>query len=1077
MRLQLIILLLTLSLLHVYGNSHAQTVSLNVKNADLMDVIRTIEKQTGYVFWISKGQITGENKVIVTLQLKDVPLKAALDACIKGTNLTYEFMEDAIILKRVKAISHVPASVRQTITGKVTDMKGNPLPGVTVRVKATGNGTVTDAAGMYNIEADPQGVLVFTFVGYKTLEIKISGQSPIDMTMVENEAQLQETVVKGYYNTTKEFNTGNVTTIKSEDLARQPISDPIVALQGRVPGLFIQQTSGVMGREVVVRLRGQNSLGNGNEPLYIIDGIPFISETLSLKGSINGGGGRSNSPFNSLNINDIEKIETLKDADATAIYGSRGANGVILITTKKATSDTDNLDVNFYTGFGRIARKLDFLNLNEYIAMRKRAFENDNLQPGPNDYDLNGIWNQNSFTDWQDVLIGGTSKVNDLQTTLSGGSKQTRYRIGGTYRRETTVYPGDFFGRKVGFLFNLNHLSKSKKLRLNFSANYIDNFNNLPTNDFANNITLAPNAPNIYNGDGSLNWANQTWNNPLAPVFTKSKETTNNLIGNFQLSYELYPGLQLKSNFGYNKLDFDQNNITPLASLNPAVYIPAPLFRVNESAINKNATWIIEPQVSYNVTLEPGKLDVLLGSTLLGTNKMTFGESINGFSADALIENIAAGTNRTIRANTNSKYKYSAVFARLGYEMNEKYFLNLTARRDGSSRFGPGKRFGNFGAIGVAWIFSKEQLLKNISNILNFGKIRASYGSTGNDQIGDYAYLSTYVPYTPAYQGISSLEPIQHTNALYGWERVNKFEIAVDLELLSDKLKFSTSYYTNRTNNQLVSYALPVVTGFNSVRANLPATLQNSGLELELTSDIIKDKPISWTANFNISFPRNKLVSYPNIKNSSFSTRYAIGKPLSLAYLFTYTGIDPATGLYGFKDINGDRNITSAFDREFYFIGQKYYGGLQNNFEYKGFQLNFLFQFTKQNAMDFNQNYTAGLFSTGNGNVPSSALAVDRQPISQAPSGLKRTRQNLFTSSDGIITDASFIRLSNLSGSWMLPIFKRDHYHGKSLRLYVQCQNLLTITNYEGYDPEQGRSSLYGLPPIKMFTVGLQFTL
>lgn len=1079
MRIHIIFFLILVTCLNVFSKEATAQISLHIERGDLETVFKAIERQTDYSFMYEVSLLKGSK--VVSIDVKGARLKEVLDEVFRDQPFYYEVISKTIVVK--ERTSSQPGQERKEIIpirGKVTDIKGNALIGVSVRIKGANSGTMTDKGGNYSIEAEPNGVIIFSFVGYQTFNIMINGQTEINMTMIENIASLQETVVKGYYSTTKELNTGNVSTVSAVDLARQPISDPIVALQGRVPGLFIQQTSGVIGRDIVVRLRGQNSLGNGNDPLYIVDGIPFISETLTLSGSITGATGRNTSPFSNLNINDIEKIEILKDADATAIYGSRGANGVILITTKKGSSENDKLDVNAYSGIGQIGRRLDLLNLGEYLDMRKQAFLNDNAQPSPTrDHDLNGTWDQSKYTDWQDKLIGGTARVNDLQASLSGGNSNTHYRIGGTYRKETTVYPGDFYGRKAGVLFNFNHQSKDKKLYVNFSANYISNFNNLPINDFTNNITLAPNAPDIYNTDGTLNWANNTWVNPFAPLFTETKESTENLISNFQVGYKIIPGLEVKSNFGYNKLDFQQNNITPFSSLNPAIYIDPSTSRLNEVATNKSRSWIIEPQLSYNKYFWKGDFNILIGSTLLQSDKTTFGEIFTGFSNDALIENIAAALYRTVRTNSNKKYKYkyNALFARVGYTIDEKYILNLTARRDGSSRFGPGKQFGNFGAIGGAWIFSKEKLLKKMNDILSFGKIRVSYGTTGNDQIGDYAYLSTYTPYTPAYQGVSSLEPTQHTNPLYGWERVNKLEGALELGFFKDRLLMNASYYRNRTNNQLVSYALPIITGFNFVRANLPAVLQNSGVEIEVFGNIIKRKAISWTANLNITFPKNKLISYPNIENSSYSRRYAVGQPLSLSYLYSYIGLDPQTNLYGFKDINGDGRITSAFDREFYFIGQKYFGGIQNNIEYKRLQLNFLFQFTKQNGLDFNQSFSAGLFNNGNGNVPTSALNGDKQPISQMTSGTKRTSQNLFFSSSGTITDASFLRLSNLALSWEVPPFQNQSKSIPKFRLYAQCQNLLTITNYKGSDPELGRSATYVLPPLRMLTAGLQMIL
>ncbi|WP_316818402.1 SusC/RagA family TonB-linked outer membrane protein [Pedobacter nyackensis] len=1070
-------LLIFAFLMQVCAAGLAQKITLNERNASLESVMDKIRSQTGYEFVFNVKDIDNAKRVNVSFKAKE--LNEALEKLFQNQALSFS-VKDKFIVVKPKMPSFLENVIARLVDidvrGKVIGEDDQVLVGATVKVKGTSKSVSTDVNGEFYLQGVDEGATVIVaYVGYINVELPATKMMGI-IKLKMGSSDLQEvTINKGYYSTKKAFNTGNVSTVKSEDLARQPISDPIAALQGRVPGLFIQQTSGVLGRSMNIRLRGQNSLANGNDPLYIIDGIPFISEPLTLSG-INDATGKHASPFNSLNINDIEKIEVLKDADATAIYGSRGANGVILITTKKGASNTDKLAINVYSGVGEVARRLEFLNLEEYIAMRTKAFENDNILPRATDYDLNGTWEKNKYTDWQDFFIGGTATVNDFQASLSGGNSNTHYRIGGTYRKETTVYPGDFFGRKAGFTMNLNHQSANERLSFNLSANYINNFNNLPISDFTNSISIAPNAPEVYNSDGSLNWANQTWANPLTALFTKAKENSNNLIGNFQVNYKILKDLEFKTTLGYNKLDFQQNNITPFSAINPS-FLPASIFRTNDIATNRNNSWIIEPQLSYNKSFWKGELNILVGSTILGTGKTALAENVTGFSTDALIENIAAGTYRTILNNSDAKYRYNALFTRIGYAINDKYVFNLTARRDGSSRFGPDKRFGNFGAIGAAWVFSEENFIKKNISFISFGKIRGSYGITGNDQIGDYEYLSAYTSYAIAYQGVPSLEPTQHTNPLYGWERVDKIEVGLELGLFNDRLLLSSSFYRNRTKNQLVDYALPAITGFSIVKANLSAVLQNSGLELETSGNIIKTTKFLWNANINITFPKNKLISYPNIKSSSFANRYAVGQPLSLSYLYSYTGIDPQTGLYTFKDANNDGAVTSTFDREFYFIGQKYFGGLQNNIEYKNFQLNFLIQFTKQSAQDFNQSFTAGLFNSGNSNIPKSALDGGRQELSQTTSGLKRTRQNLFTNSNGLITDASFLRLKNVALSWKVPVSKGTLSFVHSFRLYIQGQNLLTFTKYEGFDPDMGRSSSYGMPSIRMMTAGMQIAL
>jgi len=1072
MRLSIIILLLTTSLLHVHGTIYGQKVSLDVKNADLMTVFKTIEKQTGYFVWMTEGQLQAARNRKLTLRLQNAPLTQALDACIKGTPLTYKIVDDAIIIGMINFSAPEPGA-RLRITGRVTDQKtGNPLPGVTVRIKGTNAGTATDAAGNYILEGDPDGVVVFSFVGYRTFEIKINGQTIIDITMVENEAQLKETVVKGYYNTTKELNTGNVSTIKAEEISHQPVGDPMTALISRVPGLNVQQTSGVAGRRLIVRLRGQNSLDNGNEPLFIVDGVQYNSGALNNSSNTFTAGGLA-SPFNYLNPADIESIEVLKDADATAIYGSRGANGVILINTKKAKDGKLELDARFYSGISEAPLRLEFMDTQEYLAMRHQAFANDKKQPAAADYDLNGTWDTTRYTDWQKYFIGGTAPANDASIGVSMGNNNTSFRMGANYRTEGTIYPGDFMSKRAGVNFSANHSGLNDRLKFMFTGSYGYSQNNLPIGGVEQYITLAPVAPKIYNEDGTLNWAKSTWANPLAPYRRNALEKSKTLISNLTVSYNILKSLIFKTSFGYTFTNFKQRNIQPYSSFDPNAGLPPNAVR-NQSVINNDIrTFVVEPQLSFNENLLGGDFDATIGSTLQGSSGDQFSFSATGFNSDAIIQNLGAATTIGNLQRTNTEYKYNALFGRVGYSYQQKYVLNLTARRDASSRFGPGRKAGNFGAIGAAWIFSNEEFLKAHSDIISFGKLRFSYGSTGNDQIGEYKYLDTYSVYTTTYQGNTSFTPTQLTNPFYGWERVNKIELGLELGFVDNRISLTTSAYRNRTKNQLVQIPLPYTTGFDRIRANLPATIQNTGIEFELRTSNIEKRNFTWNTSFNLTIPRNKLVSFPGIASSSYATRYVVGQPINtLQFLYEYTGINPANGLFMFKDVNGDGSLTSSRDYLPKFVGQRFYGGLYNNFKVGAFEIDFQIQFTKQTGFAYLNVGNAGGFGAGRGNLLANIDEIPHQPYTMSNFDVI-INGSYFSSSSGIITDASFIRLKNAGVYYTLPILKKAIKRG---RVFVQGQNLATISDYVGFDPESPSAGII-IPPLRTVVAGVQITL
>ncbi|MRG44856.1 SusC/RagA family TonB-linked outer membrane protein [Chitinophaga sp. SYP-B3965] len=1084
MRIHIATFLILISCLNVFSKASAQKISLQFKQVELETVFKAIERQTDYGF--AYGVALLANSAPVTVLLKDVSLVEALDHIFAGLPYRYEIVNKTILIKGKGQVTRHTASENTKpirITGKVTDIKNNTLIGVSVRLRGTNIGTITDRNGNYQIVGEPDGTLVYSFVGFKTMQIEVNGQAEVNLTLIELTSKLEETVIKGYYNTTKIRNTGNVSTVKAEDIARQPIGDPIAALIGRVPGLFIQPVDGTPGRELTIRLRGQNSLANGNNPLFIIDGIQFNSNSFTLIGATGiatAPVGGPISPFSFLNPSDIESIEIFKDADATAIYGSRGANGVILITTKKGKAGKTQFDVNFYTGGSKAPQRVKFMNTQEYLSMRRQAFANDGKSPGLNDYDLNGKWDTTSYTNWQDYFVGGTGKLTEASVSVSGGNDFTNFRIGSTLRNEGTIYPGEFLTKKISLQFGLNHSSTNKKFNASLMGAYVYNVNNLPSGVFeaTTSFRLAPNLPKPFKEDGSLNWApNSEWVNPMSAFLQTSDEKANNLVSNLLLSYRPINNLEIRSSFGYNATDFSQSNLTPFIAYNPSLSEFASLLRSNEFLDNRLKSWVIEPQISYQGKVLGGRFEMLVGTTFQSTVKNYLAMSARGFTTDALIENFAAGPTVTTKGRSNTVYRYSAIYSRIGYSFHDRYILNVTARRDGSSRFGPENKFGNFGAIGAAWVFSNEAFFKGSLPFVSLGKIRSSFGSTGNDQLTDYQYLDTYSTNTSFYQGVSSLIPTQLTNPYYGWERVNKIEIGLELGFMDNKLLLNTSVYRNKTSNQLVQYGLPSVAGFTSIRANLPAVLENSGLEIDLHSDNFNSKVFSWSTNVNITFPTNKLVSYPNIEASSYATRYAIGQPLSLLRLYHYTGRDPVTGLFTFEDFNKDGNLTTAFDNQFYFVGQKFYGGIQNNFGYKGFELDFLFQFTKQNGRAFFKSIIPpGFFNSGNGNQPNYLLGSEYQlPFSQSKA-LISTSNNIFNSSDGLLSDASFMRLKNLSLSWRMPLNYSIRSILKSVRLYAQGQNLLTFTKYVGFDPE-APSDAVRLPSLKTLTIGLQVTL
>jgi TonB-dependent starch-binding outer membrane protein SusC len=1098
-------IIILLGLLQVSARSTAQQhFSIYIRSATLEKAFAEIEKRSGYTVFYNVEVLKMAG--LVTLDVKDASIEVVMRQCLKGLPLEFTVQEKTIFVKKdsrktaVDPSSSPGSPIPSTLSGIVRTETGSPLMGATVYVLRLKKTLITDKDGAFSLKNVPDGEyeLVISFVGYENYRTRVSVENHeawLSADLKQSMSKLDETVVKGYYNTTNRLNTGDVTTVKGEDIQQQAVSDPILALEGRVPGLYIQQTSGAPGAYSTVQIRGQNSIFNGNDPLYIVDGIPFSATSLTNP-DIGGGmlgtpsptgrnlRGQGLSPFNLLNPADIESVVVLKDADATAIYGSRGANGVILITTKKGKAGDTKVDANVYSGAGKITRTIPLMNTRQYLEMRNEAFQNDGATPDPNqDYDLT-YWDTTRHTNWQKVLIGNSAKFTNAQVNLSGGSTSTHFVAGGGYSNQGTVFPGSYSDQKASGLLRLDHSSTNGRFHLNFMVNYVNDKNSLPNVDLTQQITLAPDAPTLYKSDGTINWqilnGTFTFFNPLHYTLAHANAETYNFISNATMIYQLLPGLNLKGNFGYNQMQMDQTIFLPAAAYPPPLD-NFPSLRTGEYATNESKSWIIEPQLSYGINLIGGHIDALVGTTFQQFTQNSQSIIASGFNTDALIYDVADASSVSIEGIRSSLYHYDAVFGRLSYNFQDKYLLNLTARRDGSSRFGPGKQFGDFGAVGAGWVFSKERFMSNQS-FFSFGKLRASYGVTGNDQIGNYQYLSSYYANGNTFQGLIGLTPTNLSNPNFGWERVVKMEGGIELGFIKDRILLSASYFRNRDNNQLIQYNLPNITGFSSIEANSPATIQNSGLELNLNTVNFRSKQFDWSSTINISFPRNKLISYPNLQSSNYSTTYAIGQPLSINFVYHNTGVDPLTGVYTFATKNS--NGIPSYPQDLILskpVSQSYYGGFQNSFRYNGLQLDILIQFVKQLGYNYLSNFNnpPGWY---NYNVPTYFLSRWRSPgqltgiqeFTQSGSSNAYNADSYIQMSDAAISDASFVRFKNLALSYTFPLEWRKKLRLQDAKIYFQCQNLFTFTGYKGLDPETGGLNL---PPLRMLTGGIKISL
>ena len=967
-----------------------------------------------------------------------------------------------------------------TVSGTVTDTSGNPLAGVNLVVESKNIGTISGLDGSFSIQANLNDTLVFSMVGLKSLTVPIAGREKIMVHMEEDVTQLGEVVLNaGYYKVLERERTGNIATVKASVIDKQPVGNPLAAMQGQMSGVNIVQNTGVPGGGFSVEVRGQNFINGVTDPLYIVDGVPFGSQSLGSNNLSRDILDSDISPLNAINPNDIESIEVLKDADATAIYGSRGANGVVLITTKKGRAGKTRFDAHLNTTFGRVSNFLDLMNTQQYLEVRREGVINDGFEAALENSVFDSfwpditLWDSNRYTDWQQELIGGTAYRNNAQLSISGGSAQTQFLVSGALLDETTVFPGDANYNRATVHSNINHRSSNERFQLNLSTSYTHEDNLLPRSDLSfQAYTLAPNAPALYDEEGNLNWENNTWDNPLASLEEKVGVKNSTILANAMLSYEVWEGLELRSSLGYTDYRLESYRTLPSSARNPIFNFTPQSYSSLTTNQSQRTSWIVEPQLQWKQQWTPFALDLLVGTTFQQETIEQLVLRGRGFPTNALINNMAAADEVEALGSTDSDYRYNAVFGRVNLQLWDRYILNLTGRRDGSSRFGPGRQFGNFGAVGLAWIFSKEKLFAE-STFLSFGKLRASYGTTGSDNIGDYQFLDTYTVIGEDYGGVAVLSPTGIFNPAFGWEANNKLEAGLELGFSNDRVFLNVAWYRNRSSNQLVGVPLAATTGFSELTGNFDATVENSGLELDLRSINLAKGRFKWSTTLNLTVPRSKLVRFDGLETSTFANQYVIGEPLSIVKLYRSMGVDPETGQYEMEDFNGDGAISSNEDRQFIAdLAPSFYGGLGNTLSWGNLTFDVFLQFKKQEGFNNFRNDAVPGFPR---NASMELLnrwqePGDMKPVQVASSGLVFGVGNgdLQRNSDATVSDASFIRVRNISLNYKVP--KLDN--GPDIQVYLQGQNLFTFTRYKGPDPEQTLNNR--LPPLRQLTLGLK---
>lgn len=968
-----------------------------------------------------------------------------------------------------------------TVSGTIKDTDGNPLPGATVQIKGSEAGAISDDSGNYSIPipADQEVVvLVFSFLGFQPKEVKLGNQTTIDVTLVSDDQELDEVVVIGYGSARRADLTGAVSQVNSDELNAFPTSNVLQSLNGRAPGVQVIQNNGAPGGGVSVRIRGANSVQGDNDPLYVIDGFPF-----------------SGNPTN-LNNSDIASIEILKDASATAIYGSRGANGVVLITTKNGSGAGTVVEFDAAYSVQTLREKLKLMNGSQYAQLMNIQAENDGLEPYFTDAEVSGL---GEGTDWQDEVFQ-QAPIKNTSLSISGGGENTQFLVGGSIFQQDGIIKGSDYDR-YSIRSNVNHKISDK-----FSVDFNSLLSKLITArrdsdggsrgaSMIGAALVASPLSDPYTSDGSINnladdfpFISPDLVNPLYFINEQSTVITANVVlANAAISYNPIPELTIKVSGGIENRDDRTDNYRSRnfinsngnASITTSQYVS----RLNENTITY-----------AKVFNEKHDLNVLAGLTYQDFTTKYLAGSGAGFLSDLYeTDNLGAAETPGIPTSGYANSVLLSYLGRVNYGFDNKYLLTASFRADGSSRYSEGNKWGYFPSGAIAWKVSEEEFMKSLETISTL-KIRSSWGLTGSQAIDPYATLNRLFPgYTVFGDELYNfLAPGSTLPGDLKWETTEQFDLGLDLGLWQDRIVLGADYYSKTTDDLLSTVRLPSSFGYTTTIDNV-GSIENKGVELSLFAQVL-NSDFRWSVDGNISFNRNKVLSLndgqPILTNFinviTVADNFSImeeGRPLGQFWGYQEDGYTE-TGAIRFKDLNNDGEIS---EEDKTYIGNPnpdFFYGFNSNMSFKGFQLDLFFQGSKGNDI-MNVSAISSTMDYGQGlNMPEDVLLDHWTPQNTDAKYPRISRSSTARVSDRFVEDGSYLRLKNVLLAYNFPLKNSQGKFLQSLRIYASGQNLLTFTNYSWWDPEvnsKGADNRMGIdhfsyPIPKSYTIGLNAT-
>ena len=970
------------------------------------------------------------------------------------------------------------AMAQRVVTGKVTDSKNNPIENASVIVAGTNTGTVTKADGTYSITVPASAKsLTISYVDLLAQSIPLSGKTVVNATLISEEKSLQEVVVTGYGTQKKKELTGSIASLKGSAIANRPIQGPDQALRGQIAGVTVNQSSGTPGGSINVNIRGTGSINASSQPLYVIDGIPINTGSYSQIGV----GGQTLNALADINPNEIESFEVLKDAAASAIYGSRAANGVVLITTKRGANKKTTININSYYGTANVYKTIEPLTGPEFIELIQEGVKNRfGSTIIPSQIGLVGYDNVPSTyptNNWQD-LIYQTAPVKSIDINAQGGNEKTKFFVSASIFDQNGIVIESKF-KRYNFRMNVDN-KVSEKFNLSAGMSFSHSVNNRIRNDnniygvVSTSLLLGSYFP-AYNANGTYGRdPNASIENPLANAYEVTNDVkSNRMLANVSGEYKIIKHLSFKS-----QLSVDYLNLKELFYI-PSTHLQGGGTRGDGSeGYSQDIGWINENILTYKQSFGKHNLDFTgVASYQESVFESVFAQAQN-FPGDQ-IRRLSAGSVRVVATSSGTSWGLVGYIARMNYAYAGKYLIGASIRRDGVSRFGINRRWGTFPAISAAWRISEEKWL-NSSNVISDFKIRGSYGIAGNASVGNFASLPL-VGGGFNFNQAAGLAPIQLGNPDLRWEESKQKDIALELGLFKNRINMVAEYYVKNTKNLLLARPLVGSSGFTSINENI-GQLQNKGFEFTLNADVIKRNDFNWTTSFNITFPKNKVVKLAGTPFASgFASWVEEGQDVGAFRGFVVKGIFQtqaeisaapvhstltSPGDIQFEDLNKDGRITTDDQRIIGSAVPKYFGGFTNNLSYKGFSLNIFLQFVQGNSVYNNTRaFSEGMNSifgqaatTKNHWTPTKTTGTLPRAVFGDPNNNRRT-------SDRWLEDGSFTRLKNVVLSYNLPQSIISKFKISSLRFFIQGENLYTWTDYSGFDPEVSTFSVTNTAP------------